>query len=207
MEIKGVDLKMDRKLRILPILGGIISLIALLFPAVYMDITIFIWRVEMYIYLYGYVVIRVNGITTYSGYPHGGFLLISIICVMIIITSSIIFIVTKNRKAWFGMAILQIIAVLIWLSIVVMIFSALVRELERELDIEIGFWDLFSVGFGIIGVFIGSILVIIGFFVSKPTKEIPIIKEMVTISLTQIICRTCGSIENSVFCTNCGVKL
>ena len=175
MEIKGVDLKMDRKSRILPILGGITSLIALLFPAVYIDIVIFIFHIEIYVYLYGYMVIIINGRIYDSGYIGGGFLLISIICTMVIIISSIIFIGTKKREAWLGMAISQMVAVLLWLSIIIIIFSNFVKEIEQELDINISFWDVFSLGFGIIGVFIGSILVIIGFFVSKPTKEMSII--------------------------------
>ena len=146
---------MEKKyLRILPILGGILSLISLLFPAVYVD-TVILFRIEVYIWFNGYYEVTALG-KTESGYltdPTFGF------CTLLVIISSLIIIVMKKEESWLIMPIIQIIAVIIWLMAIPYSFP------------DIDFWAWYRIGFGIIGILIGSSLAIIGFSISKITNK------------------------------------
>ena len=145
---------MEKKyLRILPILGGVLSLISLLFPAVYVD-TVILFRIEIYVWFNGYCEVTALG-KTESGYltnPTFAF------CTLLVIISSLIIIGLKKETLWLIMPIIQISAVIIWLIAIPYSYPNLT------------FWAWFKIGFGIIGILIGSSLAIIGFSISKIIK-------------------------------------
>ena len=145
---------MEKKyLRILPILGGVLSLISLLFPAVYVD-TVILFRIEIYVWFNGYVEITALGETN-TGYltnPTFAF------CTLLVIISSLIIIGLKKETLWLIMPIIQISAVIIWLIAIPYSYP------------NLAFWAWFKIGFGIIGILIGSSLAIIGFSISKIIK-------------------------------------
>ena len=145
----------NKYLRILPILGGIISLISLLFPAVYVNTVILFFHIEVYIWFNGYYEATALGKTN-TGYLTDP---IFAFCTLLVVISSFITIGMKKENLWLVMPIIQIVAVIIWLIAIPYTFP------------DIDFWAWYKIGSGIIGILFGSILVIIGFSISKIINE------------------------------------
>lgn len=148
----------------IPLIGGIISLIALLTPAAYDS------SMENYYYywIWGFVSYKIGYI------EHIGFdeyilsLIPSIICSSILITSMVILIISSNkyRKGISNMRLFPGI-----LIITITIVWILLMEIADLIQFGSSFWEPFYPGFGVIGMFIGGALSIIGYAVQKKIRE------------------------------------
>lgn len=149
---------------VLPVMGAFFSLIALLFPAAYFEVTIII-SIESRIWMWGYVYLKMAFKETSGFGTAPDFLLVCMVSTLIVIISAIMLIISANnvrinnktatqvKKQWLIFGILLIFAPIFW-SVMMESFAP-------------GFWDLFDVGFGLIGIIIGGIIAIIGSLISK----------------------------------------
>ncbi len=164
-----VDFK--KNIWIFPFIGGIITLISFLTPAACvidrspsLDIDFYLWMINLYFshrYEAGIHTVRIEFDTPLIS------LIPSIICSILIIILSIITIITANKYrkrvldtkiTWLVSAILTIIATVIWM---------IMMEISRRVLYGHEFWGLFNPSFGIIGLFLGAGLEIVGYIFSK----------------------------------------
>ena len=147
-----------------PIIGAIFSLIALLYPSAYVEVT-FIISMEARIWMWGYVYTKI-GLKEKSGFgTNPDFMFTCVVSTSIVIISAIMLIISANnvrtnsktaiqvKKQWLLFGILLIFATIFW--------SIMMEAITP------GFWDLFDVGFGLTGVIIGGILALIGGLITK----------------------------------------
>lgn len=207
-----------------PLIGGIIALIALLTPAGYYSdysgsMNFWMWGL-LSIYAYGY-----GGITTFTHDP--GEIIISATSTIIVLISIIMIITKANRtrnygdeSKWLGASISLIIGTIIWIAGI---------EINGQIYSGISIWSIINPGFGVIGMFLGAILAIIGHAVSKMShkqprdlivpKKIPFVSSPVSKpietsvesrSTTFKYCPNCGdkfTIPDQKYCGNCGFEI
>lgn len=204
-----------------PIVGGVLALIALLTPAAYIGIP----GNSMSVWMWGLISIQSYGygsVTNFTQDP--GELIISITCSLIVLISTIV-ILSKgvsirtypgSGKSWVAPSILLIIGTIGWM---------VGMEINTQVFYGISLWAYISPSFGVIGMFLGGAVSLIGYGVSKmspkETREviIPMKKEFVRpengISQPSEVgvfkfCPECGykiMSKEQRFCTNCGFEL
>jgi len=149
---------------LIPFIGGIISLIALLTPAAY-DSSMGNYY---YYWIWGFVSYKI-GYIEWIGFDEYTLSLIpSIICSSILIVSMVILIISSNKygkglntmRLYLG--ILIITTTTVWI---------LLMEIIDLIQFGTSFWEPFYPGFGVIGMFIGGALSIIGYVVQKKIGE------------------------------------
>lgn len=207
-----------------PLVGGIIALIAFLTPAgSYSDFSgsMDVWMWGLFsIYAYGY-----GSLTTFTQDP--GELLISVSCSILVLISIIIIIskANKTRKygdesKWLGASILLIISTIAWIA---------GMEINGRIFFSISLWSVISPGFGVIGMFLGAILSIIGHGISKMSPRQP--RDVIVLKKAQFVsspaskssefsvessppslkyCPMCGDKfirQDQKFCGNCGFEI
>ena len=207
-----------------PLIGGILSLIALATPATYisgMGNYIYVWMwglasIKLYSY-YGYITD-----TTFT--DNMNLLIPSIICSLIIFIGAVVLIcfANMNRKGtrvlqevknkWYTLSILLIITTAGWM---------IVYEVESQVETGFSWWEYMDPGFGVIGVFLGASISLIGTVVSSyitrqkkrvliPYKQLPMQRPQALPTTTPKFCPMCGNKignETFKFCTNCGFRL
>ncbi|MFX1389792.1 MAG: hypothetical protein ACFE9Z_07015 [Promethearchaeota archaeon] len=202
-----------------PVVGGIIALIALLTPASYISE----YYVSMYVWMWGLFSVQVYG---YGGYTRftadPGELTISLLCTIFILINIIAMVVIgalnkrqgTSEKNWVAPSVLVIVGTIIYIAGL---------EINTYLIGGFSYWQNVNPGFGVIGMFIGSIISLIGIGVLKsrtrPPLEVivPMKKEIVNsvgestpIGQSMKFCPECGhKILNSShkFCVNCGFQI
>ncbi|MHA2037865.1 MAG: hypothetical protein ACW972_01490 [Promethearchaeota archaeon] len=155
----------------LPLIGGIITLIALLTPAAYVIYRspsftndFFLWMCSLFFshrFEMGIYTTRIEfDIQLISLIP-------SIICSLIIAILSMVTIITANKYrkgtidinvSWVVSAVVIIFTTIIWM---------VMMEISRRVLYGHGFWGLFSPGFGVIVPFLGAGLEIVGYILLK----------------------------------------
>ena len=155
---------------IFPFIGSIMIFISFLSPAAYFiyqtptyHTEFFRWMLDFYVshvYEYGVHSYYVDINTSLMGY-------ISLICSGIIIFSSVFVLIKANKfrkgkeaseVSWFFSALLSIISASFWM---------VMKEIMTINSFHHSFWGLLSPGFGIIGIFFGAGLEIIGYMIVK----------------------------------------
>jgi hypothetical protein len=208
-----------------PLIGGILSLIALATPATYnsqMGLDFYVWMwglasISIYDYYYG-----TYTDTTFT--DNIGLLIPSIICSIIIFIGAVVLISSANmnrkstrglqrvKNTWYALSILLILTTAAWM---------IVYEVEAQVDIGMSWWETMDPGFGVIGVFIGASIsltgtVVFSYLVKQegrelvPYKQLPTQKPQVVPTTVPKFCPMCGTkIGNDTFkfCTDCGFKL
>jgi hypothetical protein len=191
-----------------PLVGGIIALIAFITPAGYYSdfsgsINIWMWGLFS-IYAYGY-----GSITMFTQDP--GELLISV-SGSILVLISIIVIISKANKTrnygdkskWLGASISLIIGTIFWI---------VGMEINGQISAGVSIWSVINPGFGVIGMFMGAILAIIGHAINKISPRQP--KDIIVPKKTPFISSTVRkpielSAESDVpsfqYCPKCGDK-
>ncbi|MFX1504369.1 MAG: zinc ribbon domain-containing protein [Promethearchaeota archaeon] len=204
-----------------PVAGGVIALIAFLTPAGYLSsyygtLNVWIWGLFS-VNEYGY-----GSIVRFTQDP--GEILVSIIGSLIILVS-IGKLISSGRnlksgihdKSWAGPSAALIIGIIVWM---------VGMEINAQISVGISLWSNLSPGFGVIGMFLGGIIALVGYGVSKrmPTRQtseviIPMKKEFplqdeafdkAGEAPLFKFCPNCGykiANPNNQFCTNCGFEL
>ena len=207
-----------------PLVGGVIALLALLTPVAYFSsysgsMNIWMWGLFS-IDAYGY-----GSITRFTQDP--GEITLSLISSAIVLICTIAIISSAascrrnmrigkiKKNAWLPLSIMVIVGTALWM----IGMEALTYAYGYS------FWSAVSPGFGVIGTFLGAILSIIGFGVSKmspkETREVilPMKKEFIKLESQFIqpgestsfkFCPNCGQkiiSQEQRFCTNCGFEL
>ena len=147
---------MEKKSWILPILAGLISLISLLFPAAYVEIVFFI-SVKSYIWMCGYVQTEIGANKTARFSSNPLVIYPSLISTVVVVVSSVLLLLSANQvrsgqskeKTWLYSGIFLLFAVIFW-AVMMVNFNA-------------NFWDVYNVGFGLIGPIIGGILALLSY--------------------------------------------
>ena len=207
-----------------PLIGGILSLIALATPATYisqMGNYIYVWMwglasIKLYSY-YGYITD-----TTFT--DNMSLLIPSIICSLVVFIGAVALIGSANlnrkgardvqqvKNTWYFLSSLLIITTAGWM---------IAYEVVCRAETDLSWWDYMDPGFGVIGVFLGAVISLIGTAVSSymarqkqrvmvPYKQLPMQKPQPLPTTTPKFCPMCGNkIENETFkfCSNCGFKL
>jgi hypothetical protein len=220
---------------IAPLLGGMLSLISLLTPATYLTI----YNQEIYIWMWG-----LGSFNYFEPFdPTGGefriefirnkFLLSSsIICSFLVLFCAIVLLILANlyrigkrefnevKKSWYCLSVLLIITTAIWM---------IIYEVVNFVETSESWWDVMDPGFGVIGIFFGAMISIIGTAIAnylirrKQGIKIPSIKKqqyMIPPSADQgsyktrqistpKFCPMCGNkvmIRDSKFCLECGFE-
>ncbi len=209
-----------------PLIGGILSLISLATPAAYfsqMGNSIYVWMWGfLSIKLYGYY-----GYITETAFTDNMNLLIpSIICSLIIFIGAVTLIAfaNMNRKGttnvqevknkWYFLSILLIITTAGWM---------IVYEVLAQVEVGFSWWENMDPGFGVIGIFIGAVISLIGTAVSSymvrqgqrvitPYKQLPMERPNLQplTPTTPKFCPMCGNKIMNItfkFCSNCSFKL
>jgi len=165
----------------LPSIGGIISIIAILFPAAYCfnalrHLELWMWNLINWSgdWYFG------GGFSYYSGTApiYLKFDLFSLInglvfsCIIILISSFTIFYANQVRKRkvnpskaiklWFLFAIIMITSVIGWA-----LSQEFIQQTSTYNDMPFSFWTHFTPGFGIIGPFIAALLILINILLAK----------------------------------------
>ncbi|MFX1453700.1 MAG: zinc ribbon domain-containing protein [Promethearchaeota archaeon] len=204
-----------------PKIGSIISLIAFLTPAAYFTSI----GSYMYSWMWGLLSTRISGYSSYFGFTLDQTeLIISLISSIIVIISMFFLYSAGNSykkygyyKSWLSSSIMLIIGTIIWM-VALEIYST---------TFSISFWTYVNPGFGVIGIFLGGVISIIGHFIAKspearkklystkdqkatiPYKQPNYIGtyEGKTTSYSPNFCPECGMKilkPDQKFCTNCG---
>ncbi len=213
---------------IFPYFGAVIAFIAFLTPAAYMEDMV---GNSFYIWLWGFVRIDVYDPYTYTDLEGAAFstnpdiLIPSMTCSVIIFISIIIsfaspFIYRKHLKEgkersnfWLGTSLIILIFSIVWM---------IAMDIAFDIGIGVGFWSYLDPGFGVIGMFLGSGLMIIGFGISKYYKkrqlEVTMPKKRIDVEITPSdiplgivkFCPECGQkvvTSEQKFCIGCGYEL
>jgi hypothetical protein len=219
---------------IAPLLGGVLSLIALLTPATYKTL----YKEYIYIWMWGLGNTKVYD--PYEGIYYTDtlftdnlqYLIPSIICSILILIFAIILIVSANKnrtgrlefnrvkKTWYGLSVLLIITTAIW-----MISYEFVSYRENSES----WWGVMDIGFGVIGIFLGSFISIMATaridylikkkegihfpYITKQEIEYPQSTNEGGYKTQRLtapkFCPKCGNevmIKNSKFCRGCGYE-
>jgi len=203
-----------------PIVGGTLALIALLTPAAYINIA----GNSMYVWMWGLISVQSYGYGSATQFTEDpGELIISIICSLLVLISTIAIIskgnsirtYPKSNKSWVAPSILLIIGTIAYM---------VGMEINSRVFYGISLWTFISPGFGVIGMFLGGALSLIGYGVSKISPKepreviIPMKKEFMRSEngISQPseapdfkFCPNCGyniMSKEQRFCTNCGFE-
>lgn len=160
------DLK--QYLWIVPSIGMILCFIAFLTPTAYFENTF--WNHTIYSWIWGYFYERqsVTILSTFYTYPLQ--LIPSIITSVIIITCILIVLIStyrskKNEKQGKVRPAHSVVpAIFIIITIITWMITMEIAEFQLY---DISFWDRYLPSFGLIGMFLGAGLTIIGFFMFK----------------------------------------
>ena len=149
---------------VLPIIGALISLLALLFPSATVELT-FIISVEARIWMWGYVYTKI-GLKKESGFgTELDFMTVCMISTLLVIISAIMLIISANQVREDNKTVYQVKKQ--WLILgIILIFASIFWGIMMDI-LASGFWDTFEIGFGLIGPLIGGVLAIIGSLISK----------------------------------------
>ncbi|MFX0144169.1 MAG: zinc-ribbon domain-containing protein [Candidatus Hodarchaeota archaeon] len=204
-----------------PLAGGIIALIAFLTPAAYF-IT---YSGSMYIWMWGLFSVNAYGYGSLTAFTQDpGEIFVSAVCSLMVIISIIVIIAKgysakkyRGESTWLAPSILLMIGTIAWIA---------GMEINGRLFYDFSLWLAVDPGFGVIGMFLGGILSIVGHGVSKmkPREAILPMKEQFmspTISHPDTsvavlgtssfkFCPDCGEKivqANQKFCVNCGFEL
>jgi hypothetical protein len=203
--------------------GGVIALIALLTPAA----NISDYYTSMYYWMWGLRSVQAyyyGSLTNFAQDPIEVSISLISSAIVLICIIGIILSASKSRKkmdfakkkSWLSLSILLIIGTIIWMVGIEVFY--------RATAFGISFWGYFNPGFGIIGIFLGAGLTIIGYGVSKMSPRQPreVILPMKKAFPTPRksfgeaseatpfkFCPNCGHKIVNVynrFCTNCGIE-
>lgn len=214
-----------------PLTGGVIALIAILTPAAYITVP----GNSMYVWMWGLLSIQLYGYSNVTQFTQDpGELIISIICSVLVLIGTFAIISSAvscrkkmrmgivKRAGWLIPSILLIIGTISWM---------IGMEINSNIFYGMSLWTYINPGFGVIGMFLGGAVSIVGYGVSKmkgPRREeifIPMKKEFITPeneisipkkeiskpTLTSFkFCPNCGQkiiSQEQRFCTNCGFEL
>jgi hypothetical protein len=163
---------------IIPFLGVVMCIIALFAPAAYFENVI--WNHEIINWIWGFYQDTFNSIITSGFYEESIQLLPSIIASSIIVGSIIASGIgllrnRKNKKSGIVDLLVYILPALC--IIIILFFWMVMMELAEQTIWGISMWQRYIPGFGIIGLFTGASLIIIGglaikYSSIKSTKEI-----------------------------------
>ncbi|MFW9823767.1 MAG: zinc ribbon domain-containing protein [Candidatus Thorarchaeota archaeon] len=213
-----------------PVIGGVLSLIALATPATYISqmgeyLYVWMWGLASFKlydpYYYEYI-------TDSSFTDNPSFLIPSIICTIVVFIGAVALLGSTNanrkgvkevqevKNTWYGLSTLLIIATAGWM---------IAYEIVSQVETDMSWWDFMDPGFGVIGIFLGAVISIVGTAVSShmekrelrvslPYKQLPMEKldlqpTQPLLATTPKFCPMCGNkVENETFkfCTNCGFK-
>lgn len=211
-----------------PLIGGILSLIAFFTPAAGVQAGFEYFRVWMWglisfqIYDPFWDVYERQTLFT----PNPDIYIPSLICSISIFICALVLIITsasypkrmkynkENPTIWLGFSLPILGFTIAWIVIMEFVGSSSSGP---------SFWSFMIPGFGVIGLFIGVILSLIGYGIARmhlkrkkeitkaSTKDIPssISEEKVPVQITLQFCPNCGNkilAEYQKFCINCGFK-
>jgi hypothetical protein len=220
---------------IAPFLGGVLSLIALLTPAAYLSM----YNEEAYVWMWGLATVRYYDPDRFGYYMHTQFienvnlLIISVICSIFIFILAVILIVSANlkrtgkkkfndiKKGWYGLSILLITTTAAWM---------IIYEVFGYIETSQSWWTFMEPGFGVIGIFLGAMISIIGTaianyqirqkqrsgvpFIEKQRYKYPYSANQGTYKSQQVftpkfypMCGNEVAIRDSKFCIECGFEL
>lgn len=198
---------------IAPCISGIISIIALLTPAAYFSY----FGASFNLWIWGLASLNIPGYFTYTAFSDNLLILIpSVICTLILIVSSILILaktysykkgsveIDIAKKNWLIASILIIIVTIFWM--VWLEISYILTP--NPYGITISFWSYVNPGFGVIGLFIGGGITIIGVIISK-NLESRSIQQQIIKTYSPNFCPNCGKRvfkKGYKFCTYCGYK-
>ena len=185
-----------------PLCGAVISLIPFFTPVVYIEA----WDTSFYMWVWPLTDLDFEGENSEIAFLErisGIFTICILICIMVFISSVSSYWKSTKESKDIGPALL--------VASVVMIFSTIGWIITMELlwPLDRGFWDYSDPGFGIVGLFIGSGISIVGYRYSRKTsikKDAIIHKKDIHLSY----CPECGNelrTEIKKFCVNCGYNL
>ena len=219
---------------IAPLLGGVLSLIALLTPATYLSM----YGEYFYVWMWGLVSIKLYDpyddiyYTDTQLTDNVRLLIPSIICSIFIFIFAVILIASANlnrtgkkefnelKRSWYGLSFLSIITTAAWM---------ISYEIIIYIEISQSFWNVMDPGFGVIGIFLGALISIIGTIVAnylikqKQRIQVPYIEKQVhkypssinqgVYKIEQVsapkFCPMCGNevmMRDSKFCMQCGFE-
>ena len=185
-----------------PLCGAVISLIAFFTPVVYIEA----WDTSFYMWVWPLTDLDFEGEKSEIAFLQrisGIFTILILICITVFIGSVNSYWRSTKESKDIGPALLIASIVMISSTIGWIITMELLWPLDR------GFWDYSDPGFGIVGLFIGSGISIIGYRYSRKTsikKDKIVHKKDIHISY----CPECGNelrTEIKKFCVNCGYDL
>ena len=156
---------------VIPYLGLIICIVALFTPTAYFE-NIF-WNHEIINWIWGFYQDTYNSIVTTAFYEEPIQILPSIISCIIIVFSIIIIglcLIRYNKDIRRGLIKLPIYLVLALCVIASVILWMVMMENAEQTIWGISMWGRYIPGFGLIGLFLGAILIIIGSFLIKFIK-------------------------------------
>lgn len=162
-----------------PLFGGIITILSLLTPA-----AVSAEKSGNLIWMWGLIM---N--SSISFLENIVALIVSISCSLLILIVAVMLVFTaikfnkglnqnlEHEKIWLPMGILIAVLAIIWMISMNLLFSKTIATIsinESELEISAKtyrFWDYYFPGFGIIGIFIGAMLPIIGSFLKMTFRR------------------------------------
>ncbi|TFG24123.1 MAG: zinc ribbon domain-containing protein [Promethearchaeota archaeon] len=213
---------------VFPLIGGFLIILAVLTPAVYYRLG----PIYSYIWLWGLKVTS-SGSSWVSGFNYID-LVVYVVCTILILIAGIKLIETSNKVRlgrmdlkdvdllWLELSILAIVAIIIWIVILsIATTSTQTRTtLTTTTTTTTNIWSYHQVGFGVIGVFMGAIITLIGFGLTRyePTpKKTPtparIMPQQTTLqpvpSPSASTCPSCGAGLRPIdqFCPKCGRQI
>ncbi len=195
-KVNRIKLKIHDYIWLLPFIGGILSLITLIVPATVIDKSYIIFSIKGFIYIWGYAFISgsIVLVGTFEGsfFPEDPIQVIGIVVIIcIIITTGIITISASIRardskkennlyeKLWFVLGMSMIILAISWVIGVDLMTRAEISRITSGL-IEINIWEIATVSYGLICLFLGGSLCIIGSIISIRLPKISFEKEILT---------------------------
>ena len=205
-----------------PLVGAILGIIAMLTPAAYLTE----FGSSFYLWMWGLVSFQIYDYGT-TAYTDNILIIIPSVIISIVIVISIIALLASANKyrndrkvgiisngKGLTSSIFIIVSTIAWIISIETVY----------ISGGMSFWGLTSPGFGVIGMFLGSVITIIGYAVSKygskqrrdvdfiPKKD-PIMKSITTpisVGSTFNFCPECGKkiiSETQRFCMQCGFEL
>ncbi len=188
-----------------PIVGGIIALIALLTPTAYLSE----YLGSMYVWMWGLLSVQLYGYgsnTQFTEEP--GELMISIICTIIVLISIIAMLASGSSNKKFRATAKSWVAPSVFLMIGTIIYIVGLEINTYNIG-GFSFWSNINPGFGVIGMFLGGIVSLIGYGVSKMSPrqatDIFVAKKTEFMRSEKEIHPTPSSIFK--FCPMCGYKI
>ncbi len=199
------------------LVGGAIALIAFLTPAGYISN----YASSMYVWMWGLFSLQVYGYGTITRFTQDpGEIFVSLIGSLIVLISIGIIIYKGNNtrkfkratayndsRSWAGASVMLMIGTIVWI---------VGLEINTQMFYDLSMWANLNPGFGVIGMFLGGILSLIGYGVSKMSPVQP--KEVIVPMKKQFMSPEQAHTEPSPvatdlaqssfkFCPMCGYKM